>query len=714
MDRALRSVAVVALAQLAACGALLAFAQIPAGLVSLGPMAGVPVEIPAWILVLVVALLVASWSYLLAGALHAHPVVRIGAAVFFVAMQVIAIQLSGPTLATTLATMVGALPVLGLTAYTVVQDRGARNEHTHYHRLRVGTFAILLAAVGLSYLLPGVTALLTGNAEAIVPALVLEFTTLAILLTFVLVLAGVDFADMGESAGERLGVFARRIGGPKGLAAVTAVAALAILAGALVRAGWRMPEQLVVGVLLAATLYGLARLAVRGGGPTRVPYLVLLVASAVMFVLQTIASEVALAQPEPAAEAAPAGGFATYVQSQPPVFSLRVPAGWKQASSRAPNGVEEVAFSDLESGNPALFYVISAPSALAGTPRAATDAWIAAGCPRCSAMLSPRPAAGGWQVFGISIDLGNGGARLPGTAWFRIESGTSWLLYGLSPDYALPRNGPAFAAMVASWSPTTTPQPLPGAAPGASHISRSLVAAGWLGVAWFALAAVAAGILALLRRRSGRPGIWPVLALYVAVTGALNFAFVLNDIAGLAGQDPAKVAHLGLGGLQGSVAIGTLLYIGWLLFRRRPAGAMPVLALLLTLNVGLQVVAWVVDIYSATQAVTFSLAQGVLLVVAIAWDVTLSGSSTTNAHGRWFPRHARVLLFFGYELLTATCIVFYSSLRSTEKVPELFVSDLWPQSGAALLGAPLLLTAFVLRAGRHQKSSPATPEGRGT
>src|SRR5712692_3474790 len=711
MDRALRLVTGMALAQLAACAALLAAARLPSPTLPVGIAAGSPVSVPAWIFVFVVGLLALAWTYLLGGALHAHPVVRLVALGFFLVLRVGAGAVENPAypLAARLSLVVSVLGVAGVTAYTLQHDwRHSRRQEPHLtygQRLRAPTFLLLGALVFAGYLGPGLSAGAAGMLHNFVLSIALEFSFLAIAVTFVLVLAGVDFADMGEAAGERLGVLARRLGGPWGLAGLTLVAALAILAGAVHRAGWKLPSQLIVAALFGAAIFGVSRLArVDSRWPRRLPYLALVAASVLIFVTELFFILILLLRPgaaEEAGSAAAVGPTTVYVQSEPPVYSLRVPAAWQSTPLRYDDaGITAAIFSGAATGDPGLFYVVSLPKAAAGDLQRALETWLRVCCPRFAGSSTPQGTAahGAWAVAAVDIDLHNGGPHLPGKAWFKIAGGTAWLLYGLSPEYANSINGPAFQAMVDSWSPTITPAPE--AEPEPAHnaaVPAGTQVSAYLSLTWLMFALVGLVVLATRRGRSGgRPGMMATLV-FLVVGGLLLFAESTNQIASTFGLPEESVPHLGLAGLQASVAIATLAWLAWLGFRRRGADATRWLLPLVTLNMGLQVVAWMIDLYSATQAVTFSLAQGLLLLVAITWDVTLSGSSTTNVHGRWFPRHARVLLFFGYEVLTATCIVFYSSLKSPGGAPELFVSDVWPQAGLALLGLPLLLSVFVLR-----------------
>jgi hypothetical protein len=129
---------------------------------------------------------------------------------------------------------------------------------------------------------------------------------------------------------------------------------------------------------------------------------------------------------------------------------------------------------------------------------------------------------------------------------------------------------------------------------------------------------------------------------------------------------------------------------------------------LLLLNVGLQIISWIDLAFSATDqpASQFTVAQGVLLVLAFLWDLLTSGEQVTNAHGRLTPRFARVLIYVGYSLLSFSEVLFFTTLRGSP-----FANSLsgWPDLGLTTLGPVLLLTVVLLRLAR----SGATPTGLG-
>jgi hypothetical protein len=104
----------------------------------------------------------------------------------------------------------------------------------------------------------------------------------------------------------------------------------------------------------------------------------------------------------------------------------------------------------------------------------------------------------------------------------------------------------------------------------------------------------------------------------------------------------------------------------------------------------------------------------VVLVVAMLWDVLMSGESFTNTGGFAVPRHTRVLMYLGYTLVVVTTVLFLSSVQvqGGGSAGQAFESDIWPQVGIAALGPPLLITFFVVNLAAWRRARPLSrPDG---
>lgn len=86
-----------------------------------------------------------------------------------------------------------------------------------------------------------------------------------------------------------------------------------------------------------------------------------------------------------------------------------------------------------------------------------------------------------------------------------------------------------------------------------------------------------------------------------------------------------------------------------------PASRGP-LQLALRLLIGLPVLTLIFAVFDVPidQSSDFSVAQALVLLCALLWDVAMLGALITNLHGRHFPRNIRVLLYLGYVMLVAT------------------------------------------------------------
>lgn len=90
----------------------------------------------------------------------------------------------------------------------------------------------------------------------------------------------------------------------------------------------------------------------------------------------------------------------------------------------------------------------------------------------------------------------------------------------------------------------------------------------------------------------------------------------------------------------------------------------------------------------------------VIVLVAVAWDVTMSGESMTNRASRYVPRSSRVFLFLGYVILLACAVVFFSGQRglgSGVALPEaIFEPESITRAGLFGIAMPLLVMLFLL------------------
>jgi hypothetical protein len=148
--------------------------------------------------------------------------------------------------------------------------------------------------------------------------------------------------------------------------------------------------------------------------------------------------------------------------------------------------------------------------------------------------------------------------------------------------------------------------------------------------------------------------------------------------------------------------VGTLAV---LVTRRYDAHRLDLIRLLLVLLAAFQLVDWIANLFQSASERTshFPILQAVVVLLGLLWDAAMSGEAVTNVHGRRVPRHSRVFLYFGYQLLAACTITWHAT---TEGGFPGFEADLWVASGLQALGTPLLMLFFALGVLRWRRWRP--------
>jgi hypothetical protein len=107
----------------------------------------------------------------------------------------------------------------------------------------------------------------------------------------------------------------------------------------------------------------------------------------------------------------------------------------------------------------------------------------------------------------------------------------------------------------------------------------------------------------------------------------------------------------------------------------------------------------------------------IIVLVAMAWDVVMSGESMTNEGSKRIPRASRVLAFLGYVILVAGTVLFYSGQQVTgtgQAAESMFEPESITRNGLFRLAFPLAVLMFLLRFGRdHGKPVPSGRPGPG-
>jgi hypothetical protein len=271
--------------------------------------------------------------------------------------------------------------------------------------------------------------------------------------------------------------------------------------------------------------------------------------------------------------------------------------------------------------------------------------------------------------------------------------------------------------MAHSWRPNLTAS-IPATSRGFTDAEAIRAAAIFQGLAPLVLG-LALGFW-LVRRGRARHRAWQVAGVFVATLGLLAGAATIPAILTALGA-PGKAfwfLQLNLSGIQQVVAFATLALVAYVALRRRADALwLSLVRLALTLNVGLLFITLMVHLYDVAIGLSkgssdqpLSWAEGLIVLIALSWDLLMSGESFTNRDDKLTPRLTRLLLYLGYITLTATLVMYFSAQSYTvagHSHESLFESEPWPRLGLLVLGAPMVITTFALAAAewvRHMHS----------
>jgi hypothetical protein len=264
----------------------------------------------------------------------------------------------------------------------------------------------------------------------------------------------------------------------------------------------------------------------------------------------------------------------------------------------------------------------------------------------------------------------------PSEEWF-LDS--DWYVIGISNLRQLADSRPKFEAAWRSF--TLTPRTVP------APLNRRIVLAIWgaialLGIVWL-----------LIQRRRAKPA----LALLVAVAGVV---LAINVAPGDLTAEEAEFITLAetLYCVQIVLSIVSGIVLLWLM-RTRVGGRNKVIQLILGLNIAFLLVYAFSSVYAfgAESGERSDAAKGIVVLVALSWEIATSGELTNHAT-RSFPRNSRVLLFLGYVLLVAFAVLtfFQTTFKLTGRLTA-FDSERWVTYGIVILGVPFLMVVFASR-----------------
>lgn len=545
-----------------------------------------------------------------------------------------------------------------------------------------------------------------------------------------LFLAGSDFVELGEliGAGAASGIASLGSGdrtGARGarmaLARWLTVGAAVILSLYIVityapstrtglgRVALTYLGELALVAALALALYALLRWGSAASWPTaRLSSLTLLLVSLGYFGLLAIPSAMLVASSN-AGKTVVISDYSVYrAPVELPAFSMPYPSGWTSQALHQPGGAISVVFDGFSQTFTGRYFVEIQPDpgADANTATAALNAYLTSA--ESSGQVTNASALstdGEWQTAQFTARLSSG-ATLRSKAWARATNGYIWIAIGSTFPAYQDALFPVFETMTQGWRPDYSAV-APVSAESSDTAAAKRAAALYLGLIPLVLSLIAG--LWLVRRRGARSPMWNVAGVFVATFGLLTGAQMTPLMLQVAGAPKAATWFLGLpveNLLQG-VALATLGLCAYaLIWRRMDTRWLEAIRLALALNVGLLFISLMSNLYDKAIAASqssahhsISWAEALIVLIALGWDLLMSGETFTNRDDKWLPRHNRLLLYLGYILLTATLVVFFSAQSytyATSAHESFFESEPWPQMGLQTLGPAMVVTAFAL------------------
>ncbi|MFI5271788.1 MAG: hypothetical protein ACHQ4H_01990 [Ktedonobacterales bacterium] len=733
MTPSLRLVTGFALGQLVAVALLIVLHPLMRTAISVGTRDNSTIQMPLVIFAACLVFLEVAWTFVLAGAFHAHWIVRLLLLGIFTyvfgftpspvanvhtAMLVILwawalgvglvdwrdASLRGeqsPLVRFLVERVPGATPLLRplRSAAAALADvlRAVRARFPLPERVRLPLRTMLFVALWLLVYFGTLLASVDwGRGNTIFATTIsLQLEALTFFLVPVLFLAGSDYAEIGEVLAGRVARITQRLRPAWPVVVLTGLTAAVIL--------WRvLPDakstfgaklvtvagQLAIGAVLIAILALIVRWSRMGTWPKApLPYIALVAGTVLFTVSSTGAEQLILAHQAPPSLLGPAD-YAVY-QHTAPDFSIAYPAAWTPLTSDTPSaGTTAVIFNGVKSQYTGAMTVYSYPE-VDGDLATRLETQF---CPAQTCTLGSPVKHGAWSQ--ISYSRGNA----KGWFWRRQAGDRVYLVQVLTVSYFASFFAPTFGGIIDSWRADHSahaPQPVGLTDEQAKRLIELVNAA----AAALALL-LGLGLILWGRRRGGYAAL---AGAFITTLGVLWLAFELQPVVQLTGL-PSRHLGFSIPSVQLIIAVATLLTLGWLLIRRRlDARGRELLALLFALNAGLQFVAWFIDAFSQSAAVKLTVLQAIILIVGISWDVLMSGEQITNVDGRYFPRHVRLLIYLGYTMIVTTAVLYFATqtfTHTTGAVEPFFEDSQWPQIGLIFLGTPLLLTVFLLEIGR--------------
>jgi hypothetical protein len=195
-------------------------------------------------------------------------------------------------------------------------------------------------------------------------------------------------------------------------------------------------------------------------------------------------------------------------------------------------------------------------------------------------------------------------------------------------------------------------------------------------------------------------GTWRAAIVFYGAAATITFVAASDSVWRLVFGEHAWFPVLTVAGILGGAGIlGAIAII--VAARRRSTWAVRLPNALIGM-VGAVIILGLINLLYgvALQAAEVPAWAAVLILAAIGWDITMSGESMTNLSSRAFPRSTRVVMFFGYVLVLASAMVFFSGQLSAatggRAAEAFFEPESITQAALFRIGLPLLLAMFLV------------------
>jgi|GEM_PF-1625917 len=739
MDRPLRLATGAALASLVGVALLIALRDIPAPDVVLGRSGGRVVEVSAPLFIATLVLLALGLAYLLTGAVLASWPVAVATLALITAVIGLQAGAFGPVLGG--VSFLGVLPGWArwisrallaalwlVAAATWAWDRRTGRPATRPLRLTVlaGYFALFAG-----YLVVLRIAAPTAGGLDLYPGVIgLVMVDIVMLVHPVLLAAAVDFGEWGGLLGERVTTAVRRKSerGPALLAGILAATLagygyLEVAHGTPLVSGeriWRAGRSvLILAVTLGiVVLVGRALALHRRRWPTTLNFAVVFaVCAAGSYLIAPVSAVLAhefdgISAP---VEQVVEGRFTSGADvvagrggAGPTAFTVLIPRGWLHRSTSSLEVWTNYAVPGAPAGQSGTAFERVAVTSL---PASVTAADIAHASPGMS-MTGPEERTGPWTSVPVTTD------GLAGIVWSRPDPqapGTSYIVEALVKGAPLAGVEPELRAIADSFRPAGEPAAVLPA--GAEAQAESDVDPAFDRTQLVDVGISLAVLLCLLAAYAVTGRRWPArmvaAVLLLGLTTTMTVVYFADSLGRVLVGEGTRWPYVSKYGLLTGFGVLGLLAVGatarWEPVRRRR---------LLTGLSGLLATTWALEgmdlVYdSALRASRVSAWAAVTVLVAAAWDVTMSGESLTNHGTRHAPRASRVLAFLGYVVLLAATVLFYSAQRavgSGEATEAFFEPESVTRDGLFRIALPVAVLLFLLRFGRRHLSVSHLPE----